>query len=462
MEGLSRQLCEAVHALRYEDLPPAVVAGVRRLSLDALGLVAGAAGAPGIPELNARLSRWESEGSSTGLLGKRRHSPPTAALANGAAAHALDFDDLHDAARVHTGCIVLPSVLAAAEDVGRVEGKRFILAMAVGAEVHARLGLACYGSLGHGWHPTTVFGALASGLAVGKLLGLSSKALGDALGLAFHQASGSAQSMHDGALSKRLGAGFAARAAVLAAFLAKDGVTGPRRTLEGEAGLFALYERGEVKPEALMAGWGESWRVPEYSFKPYPGCRCNHTVIGLGLRLHRDGVRAKDVASIEIGLGNLNWRTVGQTYDPAEKSVVHAQFNAAYSFARALIDGKVGLSAFQQDAIADEAVVALTTIIRVVDDPSIEARAIEPARATVTLRNGKTLNLSSFTMKGSPADPMGDAELDEKLRGCLAFGLGSSSDQADRLIAAVRGLDAVPDAARALVDAFPVPRVRLL
>jgi 2-methylcitrate dehydratase PrpD len=455
VEGLSRRVCEAVHRLRYEDLPPAVVASVKRLILDTLGLIGGAARAPGIPELNSRLARWEAGGSATGLLGARRYSPPTAALANGAAAHALDFDDLHDPARVHTSCIVFPALLATAEDFGSVSGGDFILAMAVGAEVHARLGLACYNSLGRGWHPTMVFGALAASLAAGKLLGLDADGLGNALGLGFHQASGSAQSMRDGVLAKRLGAGFAARAAVLAAYLAKDGLTGTWRTLEGDAGLFSLYERGEVKPDELLDNWGRNWRIPEYSFKPYPGCRCNHTAIGLGIDLHSKGVRADQIAGIEIGLGNVNWLTVGQPYDPSLKSVVHAQFNVAYSFARALLDGKVDLAAYEPDAIDDPRVLALAGVTRVLDDPAIDPRAIAPARVILRLKDGRILEASSATIKGSPDEPMSDMELEEKLRGCLAFGLGASTAQASRLVEAVRTLEHALDAAHALLGAFP-------
>ena len=320
-EVSSSRLCAAVHALRYEDLPPAVVEGVKRLTLDALGLIGGGASAPGIVALNDRLARWEATGSATGLVGKRRYSPPTAALANGAAAHALDYDDLHDAARVHTSAVVLPTLLATAEDIGGVSGRQFILAMAVGAELHARFGLACYNSLGKGWHPTMVFGTLAAGLAAGKLLQLGAPALGHAFGMAYHQASGSAQSMRDGVLSKRLGPGFAARAAVLGAFLAKDGLTSTDRTLEGSAGLFALYERGEVKPEALLDGLGHEWQVPRYSFKPFPCCRANHTLIGLCIQLHRDGVRPGDIESAEVGLGKVNCMSVGGPYDAQRGSV---------------------------------------------------------------------------------------------------------------------------------------------
>jgi 2-methylcitrate dehydratase PrpD len=444
-----------VRALRYEDLPPPVITTVKRLILDTLGVIGGAARAPGIPELNARLARWEHSGSATGLLGARRLSPPTAALANGAAAHALDFDDLHDLARVHTSCVVLPTVLATAEDLGSVSGKQFILAMAIGAEVHARLGLACNSSLSHGWHPTMVLGTLAASLAAGKLLALDAEGLGNALGLAFHQASGSAQSMHDGVLAKRLGAGFAARAAVLASFLARDGLTGIRRTLEGDAGLFALYERGEVAPAFLLEGWRTSWRIPEYSFKPYPGCRCNHTAIGLGIRLHREGVRAAEVAGIEIGLGNVNWRTVGQPYDASLKSVVHAQFNVAYSFARALLDGKVDLATYDASAIVDPGPVALAAATRVLDDPGIDPGAIAPARVALRLKDGRTIEASSTTIRGSPEEPIGDAELEEKLMGCLAFGLGASQAKARRVKKAVDDLENAPYAAQSLLESFP-------
>jgi 2-methylcitrate dehydratase PrpD len=454
--GLSLELCERLARLRYDDLPQAVVNAVKALMLDALGVIGGACAAPGIPELNARLSKWEPSGSATGLIGRRRYSPPTAAMANGAAAHALDFDDQHDPARVHTSCVVLPALLATAEDAGRVSGRDFILAMAIGAEVHARLGLACYNSLGKGWHPTMIFGTLAASLGAGRLLKLDAAGLLNALGMAYHQASGSAQSMRDGVLSKRLGAGFAARNAVTGAFLALDGLTGTQRTLEGNAGLFALYERNEVKLDVLMEGLGSRWHTPEYSFKPYPCCRCNHTPIGLGITLHGEGVRTEDVEAIEIRMGDVNWLTVGEPYDATRDSVVHAQFNASYSFARALHDGRVDLETYRRPAISDARIVALTRVTRVISDPSIDATAIEPARVTVVLKDGRTRELAAETIKGSPQDPMTPDELIAKLRGCLAFGLDASKAQADRLAEAVMNLERSDDAARSIVEAFPV------
>ena len=261
-EGASLRLCETVARLSYEDLPPAVVRVLKALVTDELGVIAGAARAPGIPELNRRLTRWERDGSATALIGKRRMSPPSAALANGAAGHALDFDDQHDPARVHTNCVTLPALLATAEDRGGVRGTDFLLAYAVSAELHARFGLACYNSLGKGWHPTMIFGTLAASLGAGRLLALDAAGLANALGFAFHQASGSAQSMRDGVLSKRIGAGFAARAAVLGTFLGADGLTGTRRTLEGNAGLIRPLRARRGAPGAALRRLGHGMAHP--------------------------------------------------------------------------------------------------------------------------------------------------------------------------------------------------------
>ncbi len=449
------RLCEQLASWRYEDLPADVVRTLKFFLIDTLGVIAGACNAPGIRQLNQRLAKWEAGGSATGLVGKRRYSPPSAALANGAAAHALDFDDQHDPARVHTNCVVLPALLATAEDIGNVSGRDFLLAYAISTELHARLGLACYNSLGKGWHPTMVFGTPAASLGAASLLKLDAEGMRNALGMAFHQTSGSAQSMRDGVISKRLGAGFAARGAVLGAFLAADGLTGTRRTLEGNAGLFALYERDEVKTELITHELGRHWRITEYSFKPYPCCRCNHTPIGLGIKLRGQGVKPSDVRSVEIGMGNVNWLTVGEPYDVRRDSVVHAQFNAAYTFARALTDARVDLRSFLQTAISDPAVVALAGKVRAVDDPAIDPTAIEPARVTVTLNDGRIVEVKSDTVKGSPQEPMSEDELLAKFRDCLDFGVGATRADADRLAHVIMNIENANDVGAAFVGAFP-------
>ena len=162
-DGFSRDVCAVLAGFGYDDLPEAVVHSVKLFVMDCLGVVAGAADAPGVGAVHARLGGWEGNGSATTLLGKRRLSPPSAALANATAAHALDFDDQHDPARVHSYCVILPAALAAAEDRGAVDGRRFIAAVAAGVEIHARLGLACYNSIGRGWLPDPHHGCARRG-----------------------------------------------------------------------------------------------------------------------------------------------------------------------------------------------------------------------------------------------------------------------------------------------------------
>ena len=158
----------------------------------------------------------------------------------------------------------------------------------------------------------------------------------------------------------------------------------------------------------------------------------------LGIALHRQGVRAEDVAGIEIYMGNVNWLTVGEPYDVARDSVVHAQFNASYSFARALADGNVDLMTYQKPAISDPRIVALTRVTQAISDPAIDPTAIEPARVKVTLKSGRVIEAASTTIKGSPEEPMSEDELIAKFRACLDFGLGASRPQADRLAALFR------------------------
>lgn len=451
----SRRLAAAIAAWTPAILPQSVRATGLRFLLDTLGVIAAAAQAPGVDLLNRRLARWESGGSATGLLGKYRYAPPTAAFANGTAAHALDFDDQHDPARVHGNCVVVPTLLALAEDAGPVDGERFLLAWAVGMELHARLGLACYNSLGKGWHPTTMHGSLAAAVAGAKLLGLDEEGIANALGIAYHQAGGSIQSARDGVLSKRLGAGFAARNAVTSAALAADGVSGTRATFDGGGGLFALYERGEVDAALLFDGLGKSWRTLEYSTKPYPCCRCIHTLIGLGIDLHGRDIRPQEIAAIEAGIGEVNWRIVGAPFDPGRDEVVHCQFNAAYSLACALIDGEVSLRHYRRPALTDRDYAALALRTRVVSDPAIEATAIEPAWVRLRLNDGREVYVEKRSMKGSPEEPLTEQELAAKFRACMLEGAGVTAAAAERLAQAVAGLAGSRDAAGDLVRAFP-------
>lgn len=458
LDGISRRFCDAVTAWTYEDIPADVIRTVKLFTLDTFGVIGGAARAPGIRELNQRLARWDRDGSATSLVTGSRYSPPHAALANGAAAHALDFDDMHDPARIHSFCVILPAMLAAAEDIGGVDGRTFLLGLTVAAESHARLGYTCYNSLGKGWHPTMTLGVLAASLGIGRLLGLEGEKMLNAFGLASHQACGSAQSMLDGVLSKRLGAGLAARGAVTAAFLGYDGITGPFHPLEGNAGLFKLQERGEVKPEELLGGIGEVWQTRDFSFKPFPCCRCNHTTIDLAFRLRERGLKPDDIADVHIWLPQVNYQTVGQPYDVTRDSVVHAQFNVSYSFARALTDGKVDLRTYTRPAITDPAIAALAAKVTVSSDPNELPTAMGPSRIQITLKNGEKLEIADKLVPGSPEKPLSEEAILDKFRNCMSFGLDLEPQDVEGFIQKVLTIETLTDT-KELISSFPKRKV---
>lgn len=448
-DGASRTLVEAFAGWRYEEhLPPLVAERIKLFVLDTLGVIALAAGQPEVVSVNRRLAAWAGSGTASGLIGALPLPPPFAALANGTAAHVLDFDDIHDAARVHSFAVLLPAALAVAEDRGGVSGRDFLLALAIGAELNARLGLAAPHALGIGWHPSTIFGAMSASLACARILDLDIPRQLGALGFGHHLAAGSSQSILSGVPSKRIGLGFAAQAGVMAASFAADGIAGPDEPLTGRAGLFALQLRGEADAMALAADLGRRWEILAYQFKPYPCCRCCHSVIAIGTALHAEGIAAEQVARVEIELSRLNADTVGAPYDPSRNSPSHAQFNAAFCFAAALSDGQVGVASFTPQRFSDPRLVGLAARTRVVAAPSVPPDAMEPAQVLLVLDDGREV-VRRITARAQ----FDHAALLAKARAGLAEGLGADPGAIDHLVDMVLNLDREVDV-RALSAAF--------
>lgn len=443
---LGRIFAGALARIGADDIPPEILKLTQSFVLDTLGVLVAGTKAPGIVELAAAIQQMEpGNGVATILTNGQAVSPLAAVLVNAAAAHALDFDDTHDEARIHAFSVVLPVAFAAAELEGRISGRDFLAAIAIGAEAFCRFGLALPHHLAKGWHPTTGFGCFAAAVTAGKIMRLDAEQMTHALALAYVQMSGNTQSITDGALSKRLGPGFAARNGLLAAQLARAGLTGPWRFLEGTAGLFAMYGDEASRPHALIENLGTAWALADLSMKPYPCCRCAHTLISIGIDLHREGIKPSDIERGVLYLGETNHKIVGSVFDPAhDNPVVHAQFNACYAFAQALEDGAVGIDTFAPDRVRAQTKTAskLTCAI----GPDIPPNALAPARVHLRLTNGSERVIDRPAMKGSPDDPMTEAEIFAKFSANLQSGWGVGHDAAERLAAIVSELDTTDDA----------------
>jgi 2-methylcitrate dehydratase PrpD len=452
-------MAQRLAGIRADRLPSELVHRVRLFVIDTLGVLAAAAAAPGVREVTQFLGSWNPppgpQAGARALLGGWRGAPDTAALCNAMAAHAMDFDDQHDEARVHAYCVALPAALAAAEARGGLDGAEFIAAIAAGVELHCRLGLAARNSIGKGWHPTTSLGHLAAAAAAGRALSLDAEGMLAALGIVQAQIAGSAQGLFEQAITKRMGPGFAARSGVLSAFLAQAGITGPTQPMEGRAGFISLYERDDFDAASLLAGWGERWEAMNVSMKPFPACRCSHSTIQVALSLHAEGIRPERVRRAAIRLGRVNHSVVSCRYDPAAAAnpIVHAQFSAAYAFAVALARGDAGLDAFRPPAIADPSLIELAQRVEVIHDETLSPTALAPTVVEVELDDGTHISRTRESVLGSPAEPMSEAEVLTKLRRCLEDGLGIGAAAAETFAERVLRLGRGDDAA-SLASAF--------
>ena len=166
------------------------------------------------------------------------------------------------------------------------------------------------------------------------------------------------------------------------------------------------------------------------------------------------GLGPGDIVGGEIRLGRVNRQIVGAAFDrgPRRTPVVHAQFNACYAFAAALVDGKVDIATFTpQRILAGD--VAWAARLHTADADDIVPTAVPPARVSLVLRDGRVLERSRELMKGSPEEPMTQAEVLAKFRSCLGWGMGADAAATARLESAIQALDRLDDV-RTLVGAF--------
>ena len=405
---------------RAAALPAATVRATCRDILDTLGCLLGGSDAPGIDIMRRHVLRTGGSAEASVLLAGRRVPAQAAALINGAMAHALDFDDTHDlAGAIHPGAPVLAASLAATEARGGVPGAEFVLAVALGLDVACRVALASRQD--RGWHRTAAMGIFGATAAASRLLGLNATQTRHALGIALSQAAGSRQCIDDGAMTKRFQAGQAASAGVLSAQLAAGGFTGAERVFSGRFGFLALYQPADRETERLTRGLGEVWEGDGLSLKPYPCFRPSHAAIDAAIAIHREldlgqgaGARAAIAKVVlETDEGSYRDQLAPGTRRRRPTHVIEAQFSTPFLVAVALAQGRVGI-----DDVADVDNAAALALAEVIEGRPVAGKARGFARLTVTLADGRTATREVADPSGSPAAPIGEAELEAKFHDC--------------------------------------------
>jgi 2-methylcitrate dehydratase PrpD len=433
---------------KFESLPIEVVEATKKEILDLLGVALGGAGQPGATHVCELVKEWGGKEESSIIGSKQKVPAPNAAQANATMAHTLDFDDVHEAAVMHPGIASIPVVMAVGEANGNLSGKEFITSTALGVDMMCRLALATTpgkSPIELGWHLTTLFGFMGSAATAARVMGLNEEKIVDAIGIGYHQSAGNGQCVKDGALTKRLGPGFAVKGGITAALMAKAGVTGAKNSLEGEWGLYKQYMDGDYSPEILTADLGKRFEGMNVAIKPYPCCRGIHPAIDAALALAiEEDIRSKDIKEIVLSVTDAHLKLLCQPWDAkrAPRSPVDAQFSIPWGVASAIVGRRLGLDDFTDSAIKDREVLGLTQKMRVEVDNSLHKPGPEPTRVKVITRDGKAFAKVVENPLGSLERPMSFEDCARKFADCAKI-LGAG--RIDRIIQMVGQLERLED-----------------
>ncbi|MDB5779871.1 MAG: MmgE/PrpD family protein, partial [Polaromonas sp.] len=406
---------------------------------DTLACAAAGSSAPAVAETRELAVEWGGAAQASILTFGDKVPAHHAAWVNGTMAHARDYDDTHDAAVLHAGVSVVPAALAAAELRGGASGADFIAGVAAGLETICRLGVATQiGIIESGFMYTSLFGHFAATIAAGRVLGLDVNQMVNALGIAYSQVSGNHQVTRDGALTKRMQPGFAAKAALVSVQLAQRHVRGAQATFEGIDGFLRVYLHDRCDREMLREGLGQRYEFAQLSYKPYPCCRFNHTTIEAALTLRAShGIDAQRVRRVRVGVNRQAYEAVCTPVEVRKlpPTIVHSQFSIPYNVAAALIDGGVGLGHFSDNSIRRADILALAQRVDTFVDDDIQrewSRNISPARLEIDLEDGTTHTLRIDLPLGHHSRPMSTANFDAKAADCFRVSARSMSEGAPR------------------------------
>ena len=435
-------IAEFIVKSRWEECPEPAVAAARRAILDCLGvMLAGSVDPPA--RIVQSVARAEGGAPLATVVGTgQRTGAVWAALCNGTAAHALDFDDTNFAMLGHPSAPVLAAALAAGE-LGLADGRAVVHAFLLGFEVETTLAEVVNPEhYDHGWHATCTLGTLGAAAAAARLLGLDAAQTRMALATAASQSSGLKENF--GTMTKPFHAGHAARSGVLAALLAREGWTASDQALEGPQGWVNVLGAGARRIEAL-ATLGAPWKILRsgVAVKPYPSCACTHSIIDGTLELKRvHGLLPEQVAEITVGINALV-RKILIHHDP--HTGLEAKFSAEFSAAAALCEERVGIGTFRDDTVQNPAIRDLMARVRVVVDPEIPGDLERHVWSKVTLRltDGRTLQIGPRQVPGHPGNPLTLEALRDKFNACAALVL--PEDRVASVREMVEGLDGCPD-----------------
>jgi 2-methylcitrate dehydratase PrpD len=290
-------------------------------------------------------------------------------------------------------------------------------------EVFGKLGRAL--NTGHykrGWHATCTFGSIAATVVAASIMRLSASELTTAIGIAASAAGG--LRVNFGTMMKPLHAGYAARNGVLAAQLARAGLTASDSSLEHRYGYAHVLAGASAPMLEWLASWGEPLEIlTDYglALKPFPACGATHPAIEAGMLLHHD-IGGRTISDVRVGVCSMAFEPLIYM---APTTPLQGKFSMHYCVAAALLDGNVELATFTEARIADAAIASLIAKIRMETEPRFADDSEFPAIVTVTLSDGTVLQREVPLAMGKRARWPVRAQLLRKYSDCATASLGS-------------------------------------
>jgi len=415
---LTTGLGKFIAGLRYKDIPQGAIRFAQMGFADCVGvMLAGAHEDP--PQILRSILATPTNGEATLLFGEGRAAAPDAAWINGAAAHALDFDDVGQ--RGHPSTVLVPAILAEAETLG-ASGEAMLTAYVAGYETWAEL-VRREADSHHmkGWHPTGIFGAIGAAAACAKLRGLDAQKAAYAIALGASQSAGIMSNF--GTMTKPFHAGKAAHSGVIAARLAQKGFTAALDALEHPQGfLAAVSPAGKIDLEAPIEA-GSSWKLAcdGVGVKKYPLCYCTHRALdGMLDLLQANRIDAAKVKQVTVSTSK---RYIITLRNHAPQTGLEAKFSMEFAMTSALIAKRASLAELTDAFVLRPDVQALMKRVVVKQETREDASgAAIYDGIVVETEDGKTYNTQVNKIRGNFDSPLSRDELWAKFEACAEVG----------------------------------------
>lgn len=447
----TRGIAEFVAGLRYERIPPEVIARIKLLILDALGCAIFGAGLPWSKILRSTVGAVDSS-RQCGVWGtSERLSAPHAALVNGTLVQSFELDDVHRAGVLHVGAVTLPPLIAVAELHPGMSGRDFLRAAVAGYEIGPRVGL-CMGPehITQGWHSGATVGVFSAAAGAAAALKLSADQAVHALGIAGTQSAGLMAAQY-GAMVKRMHAGRSAQSGLYGALLAERGFTGIVNVFESEYGGFCTtFSRSpdRFRLGELTSGLGTRWETMGIALKFYSCVGSNHTTLDAIRNVQkRRPFKPEEIDRIVVHGSQATVEHVGWPYQP--QGLTSAQMNLPFCVATLLAEGDCFVEQFSEAVVADPRRMALAEKVAVLHDPAITALGAKlrhKARVEVHFADGSCQEETVEAPRGSEASFASEADVVAKFGKLARNAIGDA--RTATIVDMVLGCDKLDDMAK--------------